>query len=377
MKRHSAQRMNCQSLDRRSSLPTAYSLQPTAFTLVELLVVIAIIGVLVALLLPAVQAAREAARRMQCQSHMKNLALAATNYETAKKRLPSGTEAMILNTRLNKTTYQMYGGPQFSWIVRVLPYLELQSIYSQFNFQSSATVLSQNVQSAPEKNQPPILLCPSDSASGRLYQDESLTKGPDGITRAFGKGNYVGYGSPEPLNSSRVFSGALMDGGQELKRVTDGTSQTIVVTEVRTRDVFEDQRGAWALAWTAASILGLDLHSENTSLSWMADGEHDIPYIPGYSAAKDYPKKANPPNNGLAAWNRDQLRKCPDSSGADIELMPCDVNESWGTAAPRSLHPSGVNCAYLDGSVHWLTDDIDVTLLGALVCVNDGTLQNQ
>jgi prepilin-type N-terminal cleavage/methylation domain-containing protein/prepilin-type processing-associated H-X9-DG protein len=363
------------SLSRASRRPSASSCQ-LGFTLVELLVVIAIIGVLVALLLPAVQAAREAARRMQCQSHMKNLALAVTNYETAKKRLPSGTEAITVSPRTNIATYQMYAGPQFSWIVRVLPYLELQSTYAQFNFASTATVLSQNVAAAPEKTQPAILLCPSDSAGGRLYQDDAMTRGPDGVTRALGKGNYVGYGSPEHLNSSRTFSGALIDGGQELKRVSDGTSQTIAVTEVRTRDVAEDQRGAWALAWTGCSILGLDLHSESLgTLSWESSGHPDVPYIPGMSLGK--PAEANPPNNPLSAWNRDQLRRCPDTVGADLDHMPCDLNDSWGTAAPRSLHPGGVNCSYLDGSVHWLTDDVNVPLLGALVCVNDGTLQNQ
>jgi prepilin-type processing-associated H-X9-DG protein len=169
----------------------------------------------------------------------------------------------------------------------------------------------------------------------------------------------------------------MMEGGQELRRITDGTSQTIAVTEVRTRDVDDDQRGAWAIAWTGCSIIGLDLHSENTGAasSWSSKGQPDVPYIPGVTPPA--PAQANPPNNGLATFNRDQLRKCPDPSGADLELMPCDVHDTWGTAAPRSLHPGGVNCSYLDGSVHWLTDDVNVTLLGALVCVNDGTLQNQ
>src|SRR5690349_8338558 len=89
------------------------------FTLVELLVVIAIIGILVALLLPAIQAAREAARRAQCQNHIKNIALAVLNFESAKKRLPKGFVSQPANQ------------PSWSWCTLILPNLEEQTIYDQ------------------------------------------------------------------------------------------------------------------------------------------------------------------------------------------------------------------------------------------------------
>jgi prepilin-type N-terminal cleavage/methylation domain-containing protein/prepilin-type processing-associated H-X9-DG protein len=352
-------------------LPAVSKCQRHAFTLVELLVVIAIIGVLVALLLPAVQAAREAARRMNCQSNMKNLALAVLNYENARKELPPSTKAEVVG-RTGGTDFLPYSGPQYSWIVWALPYMEQQSLFSQFDMKANRSVMNQNVQTAPQSAQPAVLLCPSDSAQGRRYQD-TLTNGDDGVARAFGKGNYVAYASPEHLNSSKVFSGAMIEGPQELRRVTDGTTSTIMITEVRTREHPEDQRGAWALAWAGSSVIGLDLHCETlgANSSWLASGKPDIPYVPGRSGAM--PNNANPPNNyGVNIFNADQLRKCPDSAEADIERMPCDVQESWGTSAPRSLHPGGVNYARLDGSVSWLTDDINVPTLGAMVCINDG-----
>src|SRR6478672_5568830 len=91
------------------------------FTLVELLVVIAIIGVLVALLLPAVQAAREAARRMQCSNHLKQIGLALQNYHDVFNSLPYGARARYVNTS-NKSPANQHFGP--SWFVAILPFCE-------------------------------------------------------------------------------------------------------------------------------------------------------------------------------------------------------------------------------------------------------------
>jgi prepilin-type N-terminal cleavage/methylation domain-containing protein/prepilin-type processing-associated H-X9-DG protein len=343
-----------------------------AFTLVELLVVIAIIGVLVSLLLPAVQAAREAARRMNCQSNMRNFALAAINFENAKKKLPAamGKSAFVVG-RNGPPSFEPYQGEQLSWIVHVLPYMELQSLYSQFKIDGTTSVFNQSDQTRPEQAQPAIVVCPSDSALGRFYSDSDFTTGLGGVRR-LAKGNYVAYAGPEHMNSAHVFSGAINPVGKELRQVSDGTSQTIMITEVRTRDVPDDQRGTWALAWPSASAIALDLHSGTLGTSWTASGRPDVPYIPSTKQQDlDY---SNPPNSfGGGVYSADKVRKCTDSAGADIERMPCDhANESWGSAAPRSLHPGGVNTARVDGSVHWLSNDVNVTMLGAMICINDG-----
>src|SRR5262245_56351867 len=101
------------------------------FTLVELLVVIAIIGILVALLLPAIQAAREAARRAQCSSNIHNAALAVLNYEAAKKSLPMG---MTFDPSFagSVETLSHYGP---NWVILTLPYMEGQDLYDAFDFE--------------------------------------------------------------------------------------------------------------------------------------------------------------------------------------------------------------------------------------------------
>ena len=111
------------------------------FTLVELLVVIAIIGILIALLLPAVQSAREAARRIQCANHIKQIGLALLTYEVSGKRFPPGADTSLSDSRLSKIRWlnikadaKGAGSNGASWMVFILPFIEEEMLYENWDF---------------------------------------------------------------------------------------------------------------------------------------------------------------------------------------------------------------------------------------------------
>jgi prepilin-type processing-associated H-X9-DG protein len=326
-----------------------------------LLVVVAIIGILVALLLPAVQQAREAARRVQCTNNLKQLALATQNYEHTHKELPPS--ALVDEfTKYYTRTYPVYDqrlGKMISWAVLLLPYMEESALASQFDL--SRSILDQPLN--PQEHSVPTLLCPSDMARGRMYADEEHTLG-----KRFAKGNYAAYVSPFHGDLQMVYPGALIATGQSLARVTDGTSKTAVFTEVRTLDHPQDERGAWALGWNAASQLSLDVHHDS-----VAAGGRFNEYAPDLHTVY----QAQLPNT--LGPNADTLVRCPPDvlAEAQLERMPC-VRHQWTlglfgyvSAAPRSSHTGGVVVAYLDGHVDFLRDDVDPLELTYLVAIRD------
>ena len=324
------------------------------FTLVELLVVIAIVAMLVSLLLPAVQSARDAARRISCANNMRQLALALINYETARNRLPPpGIAGINPEPTLAFGSFDPRGGRMLSWMVLTLPFFEEQALYDAFDLRRS--ILDQD--NNPAAAQPASLLCPGDSALGRFLQTD-LT---DGLPIA--KANYAAWASPYHLDLQSAFPGALGAWGMKLKKVTDGQSRTFMLSEVLTRPNTKDQRGAWALPWNAASLLAYDAH-HNFQLGgtrFFNDGK--------ITQFMQTPNHQGP--------NLDSIYACDEPEEAQLLGMPCGTYEEgtptyYLSSAPRSNHAAGVNVASMDGAVRFVTDGVDPLMMAYQVSVNDG-----
>jgi len=319
---------------RNTALPRRAFISVGAFTLVELLVVIAIIGVLVALLLPAVQAARESARRSQCLNNLKNEALAVLNYESARNSLPPAG----------------WGCCWGSWQTAILPYIEQSTIQydtlggvvdpndpdgekgnrgNQYAYSSEPNLTNVSI------HQLDIATCPSDEA--QLLEDSSLTGKP--MTKHNYVANYGNTGlrnswlgikfSPQPrmLTGEEYFGAPFRHyDGVKFSEISDGTSNT------------------WLLSETVQTT-GVDVRG----LTWWANGAVFSTYLTPNSPEPDMiyrlfhcdPEPPNPP--------------CEQANSLIPEMY-----------AARSNHPGIVNAARCDGSADTVTDDIDLFAWQAL-----------
>lgn len=308
--------------------PVAISHRQPAFTLVELLVVIAIIGILVALLLPAVQSAREAARRMQCSNNLKQVALALHNHHTAHGQFPHGTYNFIDDW----TSPQAgdYGSKQNrrSWMHQTLPFMEQQSLYDKFdafmetggmalNFPQSTTVVSG-------------FICPSDGQSPKLktYSGGGGAGGAQGFS-----GNYVAlagddYFNPDGLESSASLNGLFFAVSQvRIDDIKDGATNTAMLTEtiLSADDTADDIRGRY--------------------------------YNPSHGGVLFSTRIG--PNTSVP----DRLGYCTTQANS---AAPCTWASTELFLAPRSYHPGGVLMALADGSVHFIPDSVDADTFKAM-----------
>jgi len=210
-------------------IPSPRFRRQRGFTLVELLVVIAIIGTLVGLLLPAVQNARESARRSHCSNNMKQIALGLQNYQDANKRLPP---ALVRMASPND-----YVG--WTWTAYTLPFMEYTDLYTKVQVGISNAI---NGTADPTAADTPIptLMCPSCKIGVRELSAKYRSDWGWGNIRG-AKTNYLGNGGPKSTWESSTVSdstrqqaslGALrMETGIMLKDITDGTSKTILIGE--------------------------------------------------------------------------------------------------------------------------------------------------
>jgi prepilin-type N-terminal cleavage/methylation domain-containing protein len=311
-----------------------------AFTLIELLVVIAIIGVLVALLLPAVQAAREAARRSQCTNNLKQLGLAIQNYHDIHNTLPPGRIWKTLPGNKFPTIFS--GTPNTTWFELMLPMIEQGTLASAFNFDLGAEgyfgalpapVLGFFANQTVSATKIATFQCPSDRV--KTFQVTTLYAGGMLSGPILTKGNYaVSWGNTNwrqsAIGTQNYLKSAFGHTMQvPLSAVTDGTSNTVFVAEVLQGDT-NDVRG---LMWS--SVPG--------------GGSFMTRFTP--NRLTDY---LNLVNGG------DFLNQPIFCVSEPVQGLPCTGNagDSQAFAAARSHHPGGINSCFGDGSVHFLKDSI-------------------
>jgi prepilin-type N-terminal cleavage/methylation domain-containing protein len=173
------------SLFKEPSMATRSRQAPRGFTLVELLVVIAIIGILVAMLLPAVQAAREAARRSSCTNNMKQIGLALQNYHDTYKIFPEGGQ---------------FAAPWMSWSVMVLPFMEQENIYSQYDFELTGGY-PQTVNLVPSVNVVENYICPSSTRTTQKCTANAEWSPPGAGGTPTSTIHYYGVMGPKGINT--------------------------------------------------------------------------------------------------------------------------------------------------------------------------------
>jgi prepilin-type N-terminal cleavage/methylation domain-containing protein/prepilin-type processing-associated H-X9-DG protein len=309
----------------------------SGFTLVELLVVIAIIGVLVALLLPAVQTAREAARRTRCKSNLKNLGLALHNYHDTFGRLPPGAIFTYKDSYITGSSSNSWGQ---NWLILLLPFIEQNNLFSMYDFKELRAMdgANRNVVSV----EIPLLKCPSDSF-GEKYSVP--------VPAVFARGNYgANYGAGNGWSGQDLKNPGLVGPfnamgfyGARFPEISDGLSSTVAVAEIITGKRAGDQRGAWADA-VGSYICGTDFSSPR------------IPRVPNGNALDnsrwDNPCQCDAPNN-----DRD---------------LRCISGGNHAFQTTRSHHPGGVQIGMADGSVIFINDTINVNTWLALLSQADG-----
>ena len=326
------------------------SRRPFAFTLVELLVVIAIIGVLIALLLPAVQAAREAARRMSCANNLRQIGIAVHNYHDTLGSFPAG---QIAGTAADSCT-------NFGWAALILPYIEQSNLGAQLNFgttiidgaDSNGIGISGNALIGATLI--PTYLCPSD-------QDRKLIRTPDYWTQGTTFGDY----ERAPAHYGGVCSERITEEGQT--QGGNGRLGTIVGA-----NAIYDGSGN-TIGFDPAPLMGFEDITDGTSNTMMIaeTSSYETTAVKVYgngqwiSGTNIFRKNAEPVNFRPRCEHFDAGGPDPDWA-CNICCDPAWIGNKGYQHDFRSWHPAGAHGLYGDASVHFISATTAIEILGYL-----------
>jgi len=319
----------------------------SGFTLIELLAVVTILGLLMGLLLPALQGSRESSRRATCSNHLKQIGLALTNYESARHALPMG----------------VHGNPSFglSFWPFIMPYMEYSSAVEKLDMYNPATgAMTANMLVDGILVEP--LICPS-SPFVPLYPYLGVQVTMPHYTGIAGA-TALDDGFPETRVTACCvpdhFVGQISGGGVlvpnqciRFEQITDGLSKTLVVAEC----------SDYAMNSNPAGQIRVDA---GVDIGWLG-GTYEQGTPPNYGTKNTTSSPRQP-------WNITTIRYAPNMR----DYLKPGVRRNGGANNPLlSAHPGGVGGVMMDGSVHMLSDGIDVWLLKQLATRDDGLIGSQ
>jgi prepilin-type N-terminal cleavage/methylation domain-containing protein/prepilin-type processing-associated H-X9-DG protein len=313
----------------------------TAFTLIELLVVIAIIGILISLLLPAVQKIRAAAARLQCQNNLKQIGLACCNYENTFTKLPPG----FANSTSTPSTKSGNPTPRTSWSALILPYVEQQPLNNIYDFTSDWDAPANYTAISTQLK---LYNCPSTPNSGSRFDtsisDDNKTTAPRASTdyssinaiKAFVAQHCTNYIAANK-NDPGIIGALTRNAGTKFTDITDGASNTIMIGEDSGRPQFYASGGTPMSAAVIASqgLVPKEGGWADPNAAFSIDGSNPDGSVPG---------------------------TCPANCSNNSELY--------------GFHTGGCNVCFADGSVHFMSSSMQLCTLAALVTRSGGEVIN-
>jgi prepilin-type N-terminal cleavage/methylation domain-containing protein len=310
------------------------------FTLVELLVVSAIIGILVALLLPAIQAAREAARRSQCKNNLRQLALAVLNYESSKKRLPPSVaiDLEAVDPAANNVAWGTHG--------HILPYLEEQALASVVDISKAW-----DAQMAIDSLRIGSFSCPSDERAPEVRDTGAGKPRLFATTYGFNQGTWFVYDPVTKKGGDGVF---YPNSNLRMSQIEDGTSKTLLAAEVKAWTHYTRNGGPSGTDFPdtvekAVAHVAAGAEYKDTGHTEWPDGRVHHTGVTG----------TLPPNT-FVRYLKDGIELDADyNSWQEGKGGLANSTKTYAIITSRSYHPGGVQVAMVDGSGQTVNSDID------------------